>query len=48
MQSATGLPAVYEMRLQSCLCVEWSDWFDHLTISYDEEGNTLLTGLVRD
>ena len=28
--------------------VEWTDWFEGLTITLEEDGNTLLTGLVVD
>jgi hypothetical protein len=37
-----------------CICVkgylgpEWSEWFDGLTITHDENGNTLLTGSIVD
>jgi hypothetical protein len=39
---------VYEIRLQGQLDQQWSAWFDGLTISYDEEGNTILRGPLPD
>ena len=38
----------YEIRLKGELDRQWSTWFDGLTISYDEEGNTLLRGSLPD
>ena len=39
---------VYEIRLKGQLETRWAEWFDGLTISLDENGNTLLRGLVAD
>jgi hypothetical protein len=41
-------PALYEIRLKGHLNKRWSSWFEGLTITLDEEGDTLLTGLVAD
>lgn len=38
----------YEIRVQGHLDLAWSDWFGGLTISYQENGETLLTGPVID
>jgi len=39
---------VYQIRLKGHLSREWTDWFDGLTITLEEDGNTLLTGPVID
>jgi hypothetical protein len=39
---------IYEIRVAGQLSPQWMDWFDGLTISYEGEGYTLLTGAVAD
>jgi hypothetical protein len=39
---------VYQLRLRGHLGNEWADWFDGLTITLEADGDTLLTGPVRD
>ncbi len=41
-------PALYEIRVKGYLSPEWSHWFDDMTITHDDEGNTLLAGPVVD
>jgi hypothetical protein len=41
-------PMVYQIRIKGHLGREWTDWFEGLTITLEEDGNTLLTGLVVD
>jgi hypothetical protein len=41
-------PSVYQIRIKGQLGPEWSDWFEGLTISLEEDGDTLLTGPVVD
>jgi hypothetical protein len=38
----------YEIRIKGHLDDRWTDWFEGLTISLEEDGSTLLTGLVVD
>ena len=38
----------YEIRLKGHLDDRWSDWFEGLTITLEENGDTLLTGPVVD
>jgi hypothetical protein len=38
----------YEIRLKGHLDDRWADWFEGLTISLEEDGDTLLTGPVVD
>lgn len=38
----------YEIRLKGYLDKKWTDWFEGLTITMEEDGTTLLTGLVVD
>ena len=46
--SSLSEPLVYQIRLKGQLGSEWADWFDGLTITLEEDGHTLLTGLVVD
>ena len=39
---------VYQIRLKGHLGSQWTDWFDGLTITLAEDGDTLLTGPVID
>jgi hypothetical protein len=41
-------PGLYEIRLKGHLDDRWSDWFDGLTITLKECGDTVLTGPVTD
>ncbi len=41
-------PVIYQIRLKGHLGREWTDWFEGLTITLEEEGDTLLTGPVID
>ena len=41
-------PAVYQIRVRSHLGSDWTDWFEGLTITLEEDGDTLLTGPVVD
>ena len=38
----------YEIRLKGHLDDRWAEWFDGLTITLEENGDTLLTGPVVD
>jgi hypothetical protein len=39
---------LYEIRLKGHLDDRWADWFGGLTITLEEDGDTLLTGPVID
>jgi len=41
-------PELYEIRIKGHLAGRWVDWFDGLTITLEENGDTLLTGPVVD
>ena len=43
-----GQPEVYQIRLKGHLGSQWTDWFEGLTITLEEDGDTLLTGQVVD
>ena len=38
----------YEIRLKGHLDDRWAKWFEGLTITLEEDGDTLLTGPVAD
>ena len=39
---------IYKIRIKGQLDSQWTDWFEGLTITLDENGDTLLTGPVID
>ena len=39
---------IYQIRIKGHLSQQWTDWFEGLMITLEEDGNTLLTGLVID
>ena len=41
-------PVVYQIRIKGHLGRQWTDWFEGLTITLEEDGDTLLTGPVID
>ncbi len=43
-----GQPAVYQIRLKGHLSRKWADWFGGLTVTLEQNGETLLTGPVAD
>ncbi len=38
----------YQITVNEMLDASWSAWFDGLTITHNADGNTLITGPVRD
>lgn len=44
--STTG--ARYQIRVQGHLSADWSDWFDNLAITNTENGETVISGIIRD
>jgi hypothetical protein len=38
----------YQIRIKGHLGREWTDWFEGLTITLEDDGETLLTGAVID
>ena len=43
-----GQRLVYQIRITGHLGSQWTDWFGGLTITLEDNGNTLLTGPVID
>ena len=41
-------PQTYEIRLKGHLDRRWADWFAGLEVTLEEEGETLLTGVLVD
>jgi hypothetical protein len=41
-------PMIYQIRIKGHLGHQWTDWFEGLTITLEENGETLLTGPVVD
>ena len=47
-KTGSSQPMIYQIRVKGHLGQQWMDWFDGLTITLEEDGNTLLTGPVVD
>jgi hypothetical protein len=47
-QTDRSKPMVYQIRIKGHLGCEWTDWFEGLTITLEDNGETLLTGPVID
>jgi hypothetical protein len=41
-------PMIYHIRIKGHLGHQWTDWFEGLTITLEDNGETLLTGPVID
>jgi hypothetical protein len=48
MTSRPPDPAAYELRIEGHLDQYWSAWFDGFTITHQDDGTTILHGVVRD
>jgi hypothetical protein len=44
----TSQPTIYQIRVQGHLGTQWTDWFGGLTVTLEDNGETLLTGPVAD
>ncbi len=47
-ESHPDQPIVYQIRIKGHLGSQWTEWFAGLTITLEEDGNTLLTGIIID
>jgi hypothetical protein len=43
-----GYPTVYQIRIKGHLGRQWTDWFEGLAITLEEDGDSLVTGPVVD
>jgi hypothetical protein len=43
-----GQPMAYQIRIKGHLGHQWTDWFEGLTITLEDNGETLLTGPLVD
>ena len=41
-------PMIYQIRIKGHLGRQWTDWFEGLTITHEDNGDSLLTGPVLD
>ena len=47
-ETASSQPTVYQIRIKGHLGPQWADWFGGLTITLEEDGDTLFSGPVAD
>ena len=48
MKPTQAHPTCYEIRVAGHLPPQWADWFEGMTITQEENGDTLITGPVID
>ena len=44
----TDAPQTCQIRIKGHLSPQWADWFGKMTVTLEDNGNTLLTGSVAD
>jgi hypothetical protein len=47
-KSDPSQPMIYQIRVKGHLGPRWTDWFEGLAITLEEDGSTLLTGPIVD
>jgi hypothetical protein len=47
-KSTPSQTVIYQIRIKGHLGHQWTNWFEGLTITLEEDGDTLLTGPVID
>jgi hypothetical protein len=47
-ESDSSQPLVYQIRIKGHLDRKWRDWFEGLSITLEDNGDTLITGPVVD
>lgn len=48
LTTAPDQAPIYQIKIEGHLSPQWTDWFEGLTITPEDSGNTLLTGPVID
>ncbi len=48
MANELDRPMVYQIRVKGHLGSRWAEWFGGVTITLEDDGDTLLTGPVED
>jgi hypothetical protein len=48
LETKTEPSTIYQVRIKGHLDDAWSDWFEGMTITPEEKGETLLTGPMVD
>ncbi len=41
-------PMNYQIRIKGHLGDQWAEWFEGMTITLEDNGNTIITGMVVD
>ncbi len=41
-------PATYEIRVESLIDMKWIDWFNGMSITYENDSETILLGKLPD
>lgn len=47
-QTSPDHSMVYQIRIKGHLGCDWTDWFEGLAVTQEDNGDTLLTGPVID
>jgi hypothetical protein len=43
-----GEPVIYQIRIKGHLGHQWTNWFESLTITLEDNGDTIMTSPVAD
>lgn len=46
LETEPSIPAIYQVRIKGQLEAGWTHWFEGLTVTPEDNGETLLTGPV--
>ena len=44
----TGKPITYEIKIESLVDGLWTEWFDGMTITHEDDSETILIGELQD
>ncbi|MBN1138440.1 MAG: hypothetical protein JXM73_17760 [Anaerolineae bacterium] len=47
-RTSSAQPEIYEIKVEGHLDHHWSEWFDGLTVTHNENGDSILSGSIPD
>lgn len=48
LENAPNAPKIFQIKIKGHMSQKWVDWFDGLTVTLGEDGNTILSGPIID
>ena len=46
--SKQNRPTIYQVKIKGRLDESWAEWFEPMTVTHTEDGDTILTGRLAD